>query len=184
MSALVSQLPFGGGVSIALSPVDLSSAAANSLWANVANINKALLLVFFCKAGAAGENVTVSLQQATDASGTGAKVLNIKEVFFKKGGPTFATAPATNDKFARSPSTPLNRETAIASYASATDRVAATNDFMGCVRISPADLDQDNAFRYVRAQFTDPGATAQLGFAIWVADGYAYQGVDAPSLLV
>jgi hypothetical protein len=183
MSALFSQLPNGGGLSVALSPVNLASAAANSLYANIANVNKALLLLVFLKAGGSGENVTINLQQATDAAGTGAKTLNIKEVFFKKGATTFATAPNTNDKFARSPSTPVNRETAIASYATATDRVAATNDFMALIRISPADLDMANGFRYVRAQFTDPGATEQLGMALWIPDGAAYLGDSAPSIL-
>lgn len=176
-------IPFGGSVSIALSPVDLSAAAANSLYANVAHVNDFMALLAFLKAGTAGDNVTISLQQATDAAGTGAKALSIKEVFFKKGGPTFATAPATNDKFVRSPSTPINRETAISSYATATDRVAATNDFMALIRISPKDLDFMNGFRYVRAQFTDPGANAQLGFALWIPIGPAIKGVDAPSIL-
>lgn len=183
MGAMFSQLPLGGGVSIALSPVDLAAAAANSLYANIANVNKALLLVVFIRAGAAGENVTINLQQAQDSSGTGAKALNIREVFFKRGATTFATAPNTNDKFVRSPSTPNNRETAITTYATATDRVAATNDFMCVIRICPADLDGANNFRYVRAQFTDPGATAQLGVALWMADGYAYNGADVPSIL-
>lgn len=183
MSALFSQLPNGGGLSIALAPVDLSAAAVNSLWASVRNVNKALFLIAFLKAGTAGDNVTIALQQATDAAGTGAKVLNIKEVFFKKGATTFATAPNTNDKFNRSPSTPTNRETAISTYPTATDRVAATNDFMAAIRICPADLDMANGFSYVRATFTDPGANAQLGFAIWLPDGAAYLGQDAPSIL-
>ena len=183
MSALFSQLPFGGGVSVALSPIDLSAAAQNSLYANIANVNKSLILLVFAKAGTAADELTISLQQATTSAGGSAKTLNIKEVFFKKGGPTFATAPSTNDKFARSPSTPENRETAISSYATATDRVAATNDFMCAIRICPADLDQDNGFKYVRAQFTDVGANAQLGFALWMVDGYAYNGTDVPSIL-
>ena len=183
MSALFSQLPFGGGVSIALSPVDLSAAAANTLYARMSNVNKALFLMVFLKAGTSGDNVTINLQQAQDASGTGAKTLNIREVFFKKGATTFATAPNTNDKFARSPSTPNNRETSISTYATATDRVAATNDFIALIRISPADLDGDNGFQYVRGQLTDPGSNAQLGFALWIADNYAYQGADVPSIL-
>lgn len=183
MSALFSQLPNGGGISVALAPVDLSVAAVNSLWASIRNVNKSLFLLVFLKAGTAGDNVTISLQQAKDAAGTGAKALNIKEVFFKKGATTFVTAPNTNDKFTRSPSTPVNRETAISSYNTTTDRVAATNDFMALIRISPADVDLVNNFAYVRAQFTDPGSNAQLGCAFWIPDGAAYLGDSAPSIL-
>ncbi len=182
MGAMFSQLPLGGGVSIALAPVDLQT-AQNGTWAKISNVNKGLILLVFAKAGTAGDNLTINLQQAQDASGTGAKALSIYEVFFKKGATAFTTAPNTNDKFARSPSTPENRETAISSYATATDRVAATNDFMCAIRISPSDLDAANGFMYVRPQFSDVGTNAQLGFALWVADGYAYNGVDVPSLL-
>lgn len=182
MSALFSQLPFGGGVSIALAPVDLQT-AQNGTWAKISNVNKALILLVFAKAGTAADELTINLQQATDNGGTGAKTLKIKEVFFKRGGTAFTTTPNTRDKFARSPSTPENRETEITSYATATDRVAATNDFMCAIRICPADLDADNGFMYVRPQFSDVGTNAQLGFALWIADGASYNGVDTASLL-
>lgn len=182
MSALFSQLPFGGGVSIALAPVDLQT-AQNTTWAKISNVNKALILLVFAKAGTSGDDLDINLQQATDSSGTGAKALSIKEVFFKRGATAFTATPNTRDKFTRSPSTPENRETAITTYVTDTDRVAATNDFMCAIRISPSDLDGDNGFCYVRGQLSDVGTNAQLGFALWIADDQAYQGVDAPSLL-
>jgi hypothetical protein len=181
MSALFHQLPFGGGVSIALSPIDLSAGATNTLYAKVRDINDFLWLLVFLKAGTAADEVTLSLQQATTSAGGSAKTLQIKEVWFKKGGPTFATAPATNDLWTKS--TAVTREAPANTYATATDRVAATNDFFAAIRISPKDLDAANGFGWVRGGVTDPGANAQLGFAIWIPEGIAYQGSAAPSIL-
>jgi hypothetical protein len=181
MSAMFSQLPFGGGVSIALAPVDLSSAATTTLYAKVRDINDFLWLVFFLKAGTAADEATLNLVQATSAAGANAKVLNIKEVWFKKGGPTFATAPATNDLWTKSAL--ATREASIATYATATDRVAATNDFMAAIRISPKDLDAAGGFGWVRGGCTDVGTNAQLGMAFWIPEGIAYSGTAAPSIL-
>lgn len=175
------RLPFGMPPSVALAPVDLAAAAANTNYASVRDINRCLALLFFCRVGASGENVTVSLQQATTAGGANAKAMQLERLFFKKGAPTFATAPAVNDKFVASPL--ATKEAPIASWATATDRVAATNEFMGMILIRPHDLDMAGGFSYVRAQFTDPGATAQLAFALWLPEGLAYAGQTAPSIL-
>jgi hypothetical protein len=179
---LFNLLPFGGGVSVALSPVDLAAAATNTLYANVRDINECLYLLWFIRAGASGENVTLSLQQATTAAGGSAKVLQLRDVWFKRGGPTFATNPATNDLWTKNAA--IGRETPANTYATATDRVAATNDFMALIRISPKDLDSVNGFSYVNGQCTDPGATAQLGCAFWIPQGHAYAGAPGLSLLV
>lgn len=178
---MFSQLPFGGGVSIALAPVDLSAAAANTLYAKVRDVNDFLWLVWFIKAGTAADEATLSLQQATTSAGGSAKTLQIKEVWFKKGGPTFATAPATNDLWTKNAT--ISREAPVNTYATATDRVAATNDFMAAIRISPKDLDAAGGFGWVRGGCTDVGANAQLGMAIWVPEGIAYMGTTFPSIL-
>jgi hypothetical protein len=181
MSALYSQLPFGGGVSIALPPVDLAAAAANTLYAKVRDINDFLWLIWYLGAGTAGDEATLSLQQATNASGGSAKTLPITEVWFKRGGPTFATNPATNDLWTKNAT--ISRETPANTYATAANRVAATNHFMAAIRISPKDLDMGNGFGWVRGGCTDVGANAQLGFAFWVPEGIAYQGSSFPSIL-
>jgi hypothetical protein len=178
---LFNMLPFGGGVSVALAPVDLSAAAATTLFANTRDVEGCLFLLWFIKAGTAADEATLNLVQATTAAGAGAKVLNIKEVWFKKGAPTFATSPAVNDLWTKSAL--VNRELPAATYATAADRVAATNDFMAAIRISPADLDMANGFRFVRGGCTDVGINPQLGTALWVPESRAYNSSPGLSIL-
>ncbi len=179
---LFDQFPFGGGASIALPPVNLATGANNSLWASVRDINDSLLLLFYFGAGTAGQNITVTLQQALNSSGGSAKALVVKEAWFKRGGAAFTAGnAAARDVFVKSAI--ANREVAAANYDTTADRVASTSGFMGIIRISPKDLDMVNNFRYVRAQFTQPAA-AQQGVALWVPNGAAYQGTQPLSLLV
>ena len=171
--ALFSQLPFGGGASVALAPADLAAAAQASLWASVRDINDFLWLFWYFGAGAAAEHATVTLQQARTSSGGNAKALSVREVWFKRGNAAFTPANAsTNDLWTKS--TLATREVPVASYATATDRVSAANHFIAAIRISKSDLDGSNGFVYVGASCNDVGTTVQLGFALWIPEGFAY----------
>lgn len=175
------QIPFGGGVSVGLIPQDLSGGAKNTAYANVRNVNSKLAIVAMIAAGTATQDITITLRQAKDAAGTGAKVLNVKEVYFKRGAPQFVAASAeAQDKFALSPS--ASREAPTASYVSTVDRVATTNAFVAALMVNPADLDQANGFSYVRAEFSSPAA-AQLASVFFMPLEPAYEGKNARSIL-
>lgn len=181
MNGMFDSLPFGGSASVALAPVNLAAAAANSLWASVRDCNDFLGLLVFLGAGTATQDITITLQQATTSGGAGAKALQIKEAFFKRGNAGFTAANAlVQDRFVKTAL--FNREVPANNYATAADRVATTNDFMTLIRISPKDLDMAGGFRYVRAQFNQPAA-AQLAVAFWLTMGSAYNGDVARSLL-
>lgn len=173
--------PFGSPESVALAPIDLAGGAKTTLWANARDVNDFLCLWFYLAPGTATQDITITLQQATTAAGGSAKALRVFEVFFKRGAPTFTAAnAAVQDRFVRSPS--VNREASTATYVTTVDRVATTNHFIGCIRISPKDLDGANGFRYVGASFSSPAA-AQLGMALWMPIGLAGSGIGAQSLL-
>lgn len=175
--------PFGGGISIALPPVNLATAANNSLWASMRDINDSLFLLAYFGAGTATQDITITLTQATSSAGANSKALVVKEAWFKRGSTAFTAGnAATRDVFVKSPG--FNREVSAANYNTATDRVATTNEFLALIRISPKDVDLVNNFRYVRASFNQPAA-AQLGVAFWIPNGNAYNGPQGGlSLLV
>lgn len=178
---LMDQIPFGGGASVGLMPVDLSGGAKSSLYANVRNINGKLAIMALIAAGTAWQNITITLSQAKTSAGGDAKVLNVKEVYFKRGGANFTAANAADrDKFVKSAYS--TREVPTVSYVSTTDRVASTNDFLAAIMVNPADLDQANGFTYVRVEFSSPAA-AQLGAAWFIPIDPAYEGPNAPSML-
>ena len=175
-------LPYGSPPSVALHPQDLAGGAKATLWASVRDINDFLGLLVVIGAGTATQDITISLLQATSSAGAGSKALTFREAWFKRGA-AGAFTPATADARDRFVKTTLaNRESPIASYNTATDRVATTNHFVTLIRISPKDLDMSNGFRYVGASFSSPAA-AQLASALWIPMGNASSGIGAPSLL-
>lgn len=170
---MFSQFPFGGGASVAIAPVDLAAAAAASLWANMRDVNDFMWGIVYLGAGAAGEHATITLQQARTNAGGNAKALTIKEVWYKRGSAAFTNAnSAAQDKWVKSGV--ATREAAVASYVTTADRVTGLNHFMAGFRISKSDLDNAGGFNYVQLNIADVGATAQLGFALWLPEGFAY----------
>jgi hypothetical protein len=86
---MMSQLPYGGGATVGLFPVNLATAANNAAWVSTRNINEYMAIMFFSGVGAANEDPVLSLEQADDALGTNAVVLGLKRVYYKVG--TLAT---------------------------------------------------------------------------------------------
>jgi hypothetical protein len=151
----------------------LASGAQTSLWANVRDINDFLWLYWYFGAGAAAEHATLTLQQARTSSGGNAKALSVREVWFKRGNPAFTPGNASvTDLWTKSAL--ATREAPIASYATATDRISAVNHFVAAIRVSKSDLDGANGFSYVGASCNDVGVAVQLGFALWIPEGFAY----------
>lgn len=166
------QFPFGDSGSPALL-ADLTGGAKSTNWAGVSNVNGFLNLLLFIGAGTAAQDITITLAQATSNAGAGSKLLQVKEVYFKAGAA--GAILAAKDFWTKSSA--ASREAPANSYASATDRVAATNQFMALIRISPADLDVAGGYGYVGASFNSPAAS-QLACGLWVPEQVAYKGSD------
>ena len=179
--SMFNDLPFGSPFSLALAPVSLVGGPRVTTLARVRDVNEFMFLWFILGVGTAAEEVTVTLTQATDSADAGNKALVVKEAWYKRGGPTFTAAnAAARDSFVKS--TLMTREVPAATYVTTTDRVAATNLFMGLIRISPKDVDHANGFKYVKASFNSV-TNAQLVSALWIPHGLAHSGTTAPSIL-
>lgn len=169
------KFPYGGGASLALAPIDLATAGATTLYANMRDVNDELWLLLFLGVGTAAEEAIITLTQATSNAGAGVKALTVKEAWYKRGGPTFTNANATTrDVWTKSAL--MTRDAATATYITASDRVAATNQFYAAIRIMAGDVDNANGFTFVKAAINDVGAGAQLAFGLWVPEGYALSG--------
>src|SRR4051812_8019624 len=71
----------------AIIPVDFSAAANNGDWVSLKDYEHCAV-VLFKGAGTAGDDPTLTLQQASDVSGTGAKALNFTNLSIKQGTQT------------------------------------------------------------------------------------------------
>ena len=148
-------------------PVNLASAANNSDWVNMKNYAR-LLIVFFKGAAASGtEDPTVTVLQATDVAGTGAKALNIARSWTKTDadlttiGQFTAGAPSTNTLTVAS---------------------SAQKGAIWVIEVLASDLDKTNGFSCVQANVADVGTVSQLGSLLYIL-GEARQS-DTPVLNV
>ena len=137
-------------------PVDLSTGTASLRegdWVSLENFNH-IAIVLYKDGGTAGDDVTLTVEQATDASGTGAKALNFTTVARKQAADLFtvgqwakATQPAGN------------------TY---TDADSAEQELLWVVEFDADELDVANGYRFVRATVNDVGANAQLGCLFYI----------------
>ena len=143
-------------------PVDMSAGANAGDWVSLKNYGR-VAIVLFKEPGTAGNDPTITLQQATDVSSTGAKALNITRVDKKQaasdllavGQFTKSTAddPETNDTFSTNTwtNTDLAEQAAII-----------------VIDVKAEDLDIDNGFDCVRVTIADVGTTGQLGALLYL----------------
>lgn len=146
-------------------PVDMQAAANNGDWVNLANYAK-LVIVLFKAAGTAGDDPTLTIKQATDASGTGAKALNFTKAAIKQG-----TLTAVADYTAIS-------QAAGNTY---TNDTLAESQAILIVDIDNKDLDVANGFKFVQASVADVGGNAQLGCCLYFLIDARYAGASLPS---
>lgn len=167
-------LPEIGDLVVAAKPVDLSAAAVAGRWFNMANCDSVNALLISAL-GTAGDDPVITLEQAKDSSGTGAKALNLYRVDYKIGATAFTSA---TDKWQRV--TTINRDNPAASY---THTDGAENEFTVNVFIKDSDLDVNNGFRYIRIKVADVGANAQLGALLYIPIARKYTGAQNTSFL-
>ena len=102
-----------------------------------------IVVKFVRAAGTAGEDPTITIEQATDVLGTGAKALNFSEIYEKEGA---QTGVGTFTK---------QSQTAANTYTSGT---SGENEILWCIEFDGDDLDVNNGFDCVRASISDPGS--------------------------
>ncbi len=157
-------------------PVDLSAAANNGRWFNMQNCD-GLNAILIAAVGTAGDDPVITLQQATDSSGTGSKELLIYDVQYKIGSTDIAAA---DDQWVDV--TTIDDDNGASSYD--TDPIAgAENELVVCVYIRAGDLDVNNDFNYCRMTVADVGTNAQLGTILYIPSSPAYGGKKATSFL-
>jgi hypothetical protein len=152
----------------AIIPVDLSTAANNGDWVSLKNYDE-LDIIIFKAAGTAGDDPVITLKQASDVAGTGAKALNFTRVDAKVGVQTGI------GQFTK------NTQAAGNTY---TDLVSAEAQGIFVIHVEAQDLDKANGFDCVQVSIPDVGANAQLGCALYVLSEARYAGQFPPSAIV
>ena len=160
-------LPDVADLVVGLAPVNLATAAVNGRWFSMRNCN-AVNAILISAIGTAGEDPVITLEQAKDASGTGAKALTLRRVDEKIGGTGFTSA---NDLWVNVAT--IDRDNPAASRTNAT---SAENEAVQAVYILATDLDLANNFTHIRMNVADVGSGAQLGCIIYVPSQRHYQG--------
>lgn len=142
----------GNQIVSAIVPVDLSTAANNGDWVSLANYNR-LTVVVFKGAGTAGDDPVITLKQASDNAGTGAKALNFTTVWSKVGTQTGI------GQFTKTTQAAANTYT---------DTVSAEAQGVFVVEVVAEQLDAANDFTHVQVSIPDVGSNAQLGCALYI----------------
>jgi hypothetical protein len=148
-------------------PVDMSAGANNGDWINLRDWNH-LTVIVFKAAGTAGDDPTLTLKQASDNSGTGAKALNFTEIWQKQGT---LTSVGTFTK---------NTQSAANTYV---DTDSAENQGIYVLEIDADMLDVDNGFDHVQISIADVGTNAQLGSALYILTEPRYAQATPASAL-
>lgn len=112
-----------------------------------------LAILFFKAAGTAGDDPTITLQQAQDVSGTGVKALNFTRIDTKQGADLAAVGQFTTVT-----------QSAANTY---TDATSAEVQALWVLDVKAEDLDVDGGFDCVRATISDVGTNAQLGCMLY-----------------
>lgn len=143
--------------------IPANEALGNGAWVSMRDC-RALSALFVRGIGGAGNFPVITLEQARDASGTGAKALNITKLNAKIGGPNLNAA---NDVWVRNL---VDSDDPKASY---TFTGHGDKALVAEVVIREQDLDANGGFRYVRLAATAAGTTGIAGlFYIPIANNY------------
>lgn len=138
---------------IGFAPVDMAAAANDGDWISLKNYNHVEIIVVKA-AGAAGEPATLTLEQATDVSGAGAKALPFTRLYVKNGADLQAVGLFTQVTQAS---------------ANTYSPGAGTGNQQGLwvVEFDAQDLDVAGGFDCLRARVADVGVTAQIGTVLY-----------------
>jgi hypothetical protein len=134
--------------------VDLQTGANTGDWVSLKNYHNCAIK-FHSAVGTAADDPTLTVQQASDVSGTGAKALNFTVIYRKQA----ATSLASTGTYTRTTQTAAN------TYTNAT---SAEQDLIWIVDFDASELDVDGGFDCLRATVADVGGNAQLGYLEYI----------------
>jgi hypothetical protein len=134
-------------------PVNLATAANAGDWVSMKQFQR-LVILFFAAAGTAGDDPTLTVEQASAVAGTGAKALTFTRIDTWQGADLTAVGTPTTVA-----------QTAANTY---TDATSAEVQKIWVVEIDAADLDVDNGFDCVRGSIADVGTNAQIGCLLYL----------------
>ena len=137
-------------------------------WVRLRDFNH-LTVIFYKGIGTAGDNPVVTLQQATDNAGGGAKALNFTEIWRKQ-----AADVQTVGQFTKTTQVAAN---------TFTDGASANQQALWVLEIDADMLDVDGGFQYVRLTLNDTGVNAQLGCVLYILTQPRFAEAMPPSAL-
>jgi len=155
-------------------PVDLQTATTGLRtgdWVSMRHYGQILILLFKDQ-GTAGDDVTLTIQQATSASGGSAKGLDFTTLHSKLATDLFTVGQWTK-----------NTQSAGSTF---TSDDSGENELMWAVEFDASELDVAGGFTFVRGSVNDVGTNAQLGCMIYILGNprYAEAPTSNPSVLV
>jgi hypothetical protein len=148
-------------------PVNMASGANTGDYVSLKNYGRCAI-VLFKGAGAAGEDPTITMQQASDVSGTGVKNLNFTRIDSKVGT---LSALGTFTQ---------NTQAAANTYV---DAVSAESEAIMVIDIKAEDLDIANGFDCLRCTIADVGTTSQIGGVLYLLHEPRYGSGTLPSAI-
>ena len=147
-------------------PLDLQT-QRDADWVSLRDFNH-LSVIFFKGTGTDGDDPTVTLQQATDNAGSGAKALTFTEIWRKQ-----AVDVQTVGQFTKT------TQSAASTYTNSD----AHQQAIWVLEIDGDMLDVDGGFDHVRLSVSDTGTNAQLGCVLYVLTQPRYAEATPPSAL-
>lgn len=158
-------------------PVDMATGANSGDWVSLKNYQRCAIILFK-EPGTAGNDPVITLQQASAVAGTGAKALNINEVYKKQAATNLqsvgtytrstAASPASNDTF--STNTWTNSDLA--------EQAAIV-----IIDVKAEDLDKANNFDCIRVTIADVGTAGQFGGLLYCLHDPKYADPALPSAI-
>ena len=147
-------------------PLDLQTQRDGD-WVRLRDFNH-LTVIFYKGTGTDGDDPVVTLEQATDNSGTGAKALHFTDIWRKQAADVQTVAQFTK-----------TTQSAANTYTNTDGHLQA----LWVLEIDADMLDVDNGFQYVRVTLNDTGTNAQLGCVLYVLTEARFAEATPPSAL-
>lgn len=144
-------------------PVNLATASNPGDWVSMKNFLRCAVVVFKA-AGTAGDDPTITLEQATAVAGTGAKALNFTRIDAKRGADLLAIGQFT--------------KTEQAAGNTFTSDTLAEEQAIIVIDVKAEDLDIDNGFDCIRATVSDVGTNSQIGAMLYILHDPKYVDED------
>lgn len=147
-------------------PVNMASGANNGDWVSMKNYGRCAIVLFKGQ-GTAAEDPVITVQQATDVSGTTSKSLTFTRVDYKAG--TLSS---------------VSQFTTVAQAAAANYTLDAGElEAIAVIDIKVEDLDKANSYDCIRANIADVGTTAQIGGVLYLLHEPRFASATLPGAI-